>query len=239
MTSACWDVSVFTLFPELFPGPLGASILGSAHDKGLWHLNIVNIRDYAKDKHCTVDEPGFGGGPGMVMKADVVHQAFSDHFSPTHKPDRLIYLSPRGKPFSQDDAKHLANAKKVAMLCGRFEGVDQRVLDYWQVEEVSLGDFVLAGGEVAAMAIIEASLRFVPGVVGTPESVIEESFSHGLLEAPHYTRPREWMGMEVPEVLLSGHHEQIAKWRQAQAEELTAQRRPDLWEKYLEKRAKQ
>lgn len=233
MTAPLWQVTVFTLFPDIFPGPLGCSIMGNALKSGLWSLKTVNIRDYAEDKHHTVDEPAFGGGPGMVMRPDVVDKALSTHCSDEQKPDVLIYLSPRGKPFSQDDAKQLAKAKKVAMLCGRFEGIDQRVLDHWQVQEVSLGDFVLAGGEVAAMAIIEASLRFVPGVVGTYESVEEESFSHGLLEAPHYTRPRVWNDMEVPEVLVSGHHENIRKWRLEEAEKITQERRKDLWDKYL------
>ena len=234
-----WHVTIFTLFPELFPGPLGASILGSALEKGVWNLKTVQIRDYAENKHNTVDDPVFGGGPGMILRADVIDRAFTEHLKGADKPDRLIYLSPRGKPFSHSYAKELAKAKKVAMLCGRFEGVDQRVLDEWQVEEISLGDFILAGGEVAAMALIETSLRFIPGVVGTMQSVEEESFSHGLLEAPHYTRPRIWKGREVPEVLLSGHHEKIADWRLAQAEEVTRVRRPDLWKKYLKKREKQ
>lgn len=228
-----WHATVLTLFPEMFPGPLGYSIMGNALEKGVWSLEAVDIRDYAEDKHRTVDEPGFGGGPGMVMRPDVVDRALSDHCSGDKKPDIVLYLSPRGKPFTQDDAKQLANVKKVAMLCGRFEGIDQRVLDYWQVQEVSLGDFILAGGEIAAMAVIEASLRFVPGVVGTYESVEEESFSHGLLEAPHYTRPRVWNGMEVPDVLVSGHHGNIAKWRLSESKKITQERRKDLWEKYL------
>jgi tRNA (guanine37-N1)-methyltransferase len=239
MTTPPWQVTVFTLFPEIFPGPLACSILGNALDKGLWALKTVNIRDYADNKHNTVDEPGFGGGPGMVMMPDVVDRALMSNCSGEEKPDELIYLSPRGKPFTQNDAKRLANAKKVAMLCGRFEGIDQRVLDHWQVKEVSLGDFILAGGEIAAMAVIEASLRFVPGVVGTPESVEEESFSYGLLEAPHYTKPRVWKDMAVPDVLLSGHHENIRKWRLAEAEKVTQARRTDLWEKYLQKEVDQ
>lgn len=234
MSKSSWHVTLFTLFPEIFPGPLACSILGNALEKEIWSLKTVNIRDYAESKHNTVDEPGFGGGPGMVMKPDVVDRALTAHCSGLDKPDVLLYLSPRGKPFHQDDAKQLANVKKVAMLCGRFEGIDQRVLDHWQVREVSLGDFILAGGEVAAMAIIEASLRFVPGVVGTKASVEEESFSHGLLEAPHYTKPRVWKEMAVPDVLLSGHHENIRKWRLAEAEKITKLRRMDLWEKYLQ-----
>lgn len=239
MQPPLWQATVFTLFPEIFPGPLGCSILGNALDQGVWSLKTVNIRDYAEDKHHTVDEPAFGGGPGMVMRADVVDRALEAHCSGDEKPDVLLYLSPRGKPFTQDDAKQLANVKKVAMLCGRFEGIDQRVLDHWQVREVSLGDFILCGGEIAAMAVIEASLRFVPGVVGTFESVEEESFSHGLLEAPHYTRPRVWNGMEVPEVLISGHHGNIRKWRLAEAEKLTKERRRDLWDKYVTEEVKE
>jgi len=239
MQPPLWQATVFTLFPDIFPGPLGCSILGNALDQGVWSLKTVNIRDYAEDKHHTVDEPAFGGGPGMVMRADVVDRALEAHCSGDEKPDVLLYLSPRGKPFTQDDAKQLANVKKVAMLCGRFEGIDQRVLDHWQVREVSLGDFILCGGEIAAMAVIEASLRFVPGVVGTFESVEEESFSHGLLEAPHYTRPRVWNGMEVPEVLISGHHGNIRKWRLAEAEKLTKERRRDLWDKYVTEEVKE
>ncbi len=185
-----------------------------------------------------VDEPAFGGEPGMVM-CDVVDRALEAHCSGDRKPDVLLYLSPRGKPFTQDDAKQLANVKKVAMLCGRFEGIDQRVLDHWQVREVSLGDFILCGGGIAAMAVIEASLRFVPGVVGTFESVEEENFSHGLLEAPHYTRPRVWNGMEVPEVLISGHHGNIRKWRLAEAEKLTKERRRDLWDNHVTEEVKE
>lgn len=234
---APWHVTVFTLFPEMFPGPLGHSIFQTAREKKLWDMKTVQLRDYAGNKHNTVDAAAFGGGPGLVIRPDVVDKALTDHCNGVHKPNKLLYLSPRGKPFCNERAKELANAKKVAMLCGRYEGVDQRVLDHWDFEEVSLGDFVLAGGEVAALAMIEASLRFVPGVVGTFDSVEDDSFSNGLLEAPHFTRPQRWKDIGVPEVLTSGHHENVRKWRLEQSEKITQERRPDLWEKYLDKRS--
>lgn len=228
---------VFTLFPDLFPGPLGASIVGRALDQKMWGLEAVPIRDYAADKHKTVDDMAFGGGPGMVMRADVIDAALQANYAKT-RPDAMIYMSPRGKPLTQNRIKELAKLGEIGILCGRFEGVDQRVLDHWAFEELSLGDFVLSGGEIAAYALVDACVRLLPGVVGEPASLEEESFSQGLLEYPQYTRPREWKDCKVPEVLLSGNHQLIQKWRQEKSEELTQHRRPDLWQKYLEQHKK-
>lgn len=228
-----WQAKVFTLFPELFPGPLSASIVGKALHKELWSLESIDIRSYAHDKHKTVDDEAYGGGPGMVMRADVIDAALCAHYG-TQRPPALIYVSPRGKPLTQARVKELAQHAHIGILCGRFEGVDQRVLDAWDFEEISLGDFVLSGGEVAAYALIDACVRLLPGVVGEPASLEEESFAKGLLEYPQYTRPREWKDCKVPEVLLSGNHQLIKKWRQEKSAELTCQRRPDLWQKYLE-----
>lgn len=225
-------VTVLTLFPDMFPGPLEFSLLGDALKKNLWTLNVVNIREFTLDKHQTVDEPGFGGGPGMVMRADVLDRALQALVQPEARP-RLIYLSPRGTLLRQTLCRTWQEeARPLILLCGRFEGVDQRLLDFWQFEEVSLGDFVLTGGEIAAMALIDSCVRLMEGVIGDPASLEEESFSAGLLEYPHYTRPRVWQGLEVPAVLLSGHHAQIHQWRHQQAEAVTQQRRPDLWTQY-------
>ncbi len=228
-----WRTRVLTLFPEAFPGPLGVSLAGKALKDGLWELETVNIRDFAADKHRTVDDAPFGGGPGMVMRADVVDAALAaggDRQAP------VIYLSPRGKLLTQARVKALAAAPGVTILCGRFEGIDERVIAARKIEEISLGDFVLAGGEVAAMALVEACVRLLPGVVGAEESLAEESFERGLLEYPHYTRPQEWQGRGVPEVLVSGDHGKIKAWRLAQAEEITKRRRPDLWASYVQSR---
>lgn len=225
-------VTVLTLFPDMFPGPLGVSLLGEALKKNLWTLDVVNIRDFALDKHQTVDEPGFGGGPGMVMRADVIDRVLHAIVKEGTHP-RLIYLSPRGTPLQQALCRTwTTEARPLILLCGRFEGVDQRVLDFWQFEEISLGDFVLTGGEIAAMALIDSCVRLIDGVVGDRTSLEDESFSQGLLEYPHYTRPRVWQDLEVPPVLLSGHHAQIQQWRRQQAEALTQHRRPDLWTHY-------
>lgn len=228
-----WKATVLTLFPEMFPGPLGHTLLGKALEKGIWELDTVDIRDFAHDKHQTVDDTCFGGGPGMVMRPDIVDTALSSVTD--SDASRVVYLSPRGRVFNQDLAREFAQeTKPFVFLCGRYEGIDQRVLDQWNVEEVSLGDFVLTGGELAAMVMIEAAVRLLPGVVGDQESLEEESFSSGLLEYPHYTRPRLWAGREVPEVLLSGHHENIRKWRLEESKRITQQKRPDLWKKYVE-----
>lgn len=226
-----WTARVLTIFPEMFPGPLAHSLAGQALDSGLWALETVDIRDFARDKHRSVDDTPFGGGPGMVMRPDVVDAAIAQAGA-TDPALPLIYLSPRGRPLDQARVRALAAGPGVMLLCGRFEGVDERVLEAREAEEVSLGDFVLSGGEPAAIALIDACLRLVPGVLGQPESLADESFERGLLEYPHYTRPQEWQGRVVPEVLVSGHHGRIADWRRAEAERITRQRRPDLWARY-------
>ena len=225
-----WQATVVTLFPEMFPGPLGQSISGKALETGLWSLDTINIRDFATDKHRTVDDTPFGGGAGMVMRPDVVDAALA---ALEGRPGPVIYLSPRGPVMTQARVKALAAGPGVTLLCGRYEGVDQRVLDARGVEELSIGDYVLAGGELAAMVLLEAAVRLLPGVMGNDASTAEESFERDLLEYPHYTRPAVWQGRKVPEVLASGHHEKIRRWRLAEAERLTRQRRPDLWDRYL------
>jgi len=237
--AGAWRAQVLTLFPEMFPGPLGGSLLGKALDQGLWALDPIDIRRFAEGKHRTVDDTPAGGGPGMVMRADVVARAldFCAETRPAEADWPVIYLSPRGRPFDQAMARRLSAANGVTLLCGRFEGVDQRVLDARRVYEVSLGDFVMTGGEIAAMALIDATVRLIPRVLGNEASAEEESFSAGLLEAPHYTRPAVWEGRAIPEVLLSGHHARIAEWRQSQAEALTKERRPDLWRAHVAKAA--
>jgi tRNA (guanine37-N1)-methyltransferase len=224
-----WTARVLTIFPEMFPGPLSASLAGRALSEGIWELETVDIRAFARDKHRSVDDAPFGGGPGMVMRADVVDSALAETMDPAVP---TIYLNPRGRLLTQSRVRELAAGPGVTLLCGRFEGVDERVLEARAVEEVSLGDFVLSGGEPAALALIDACVRLLPGVVGAEESLAEESFEGGLLEYPHYTRPQSWCGREVPEVLLSGHHEKIAAWRLDQAERITRDRRPDLWAAY-------
>lgn len=224
-----WTATVVTLFPAMFPGPLGHSLAGSALARGDWRLDAVDLRDFATDRHRTVDDTPFGGGPGMVLRADIVDAALDA----VARPDRpLLYMSPRGRPLDQARVQRLAEGSGVTILCGRFEGVDQRVLDARAPEEVSLGDFVLSGGEPAALAVIDACVRLLPGVMGAVEGLEEESFSDGLLEYPHYTRPAEWLGRGVPEVLLSGHHARIRAWRREQAEAITKTRRPDLWARH-------
>ncbi len=222
--------TVLTLFEEMFPGPLGLSLAGQGLKEGIWALETVDIRGFASDKHRSVDDTPFGGGPGMVMRADVVDAAIEQ--VKAGKPERpLIYLSPRGRPLDQERVRALAAGPGLALLCGRYEGVDERVLEAHEIEEVSLGDFVLSGGEPAAIAMIDACVRLLPGIMGGQASAEEESFERGLLEYPHYTRPRQWRGRTVPEVLLSGHHEKIKAWRRARAEEITRRRRPDLWDR--------
>ena len=228
-SAAVWTARVLTIFPEMFPGPLSASLAGRALGDGLWARETVDIRGFASDKHRSVDDAPFGGGPGMVMRADVVDMALAEAMDETAP---TIYLNPRGRLLTQDRVRELAAGAGVTLLCGRFEGIDERVIEARAVEEVSLGDFVLSGGEPAAMALIDACVRLLPGVLGAEESLAEESFERGLLEYPHYTRPRNWCGREVPEVLLSGHHERIAAWRLDQAERITRDRRPDLWAAY-------
>ena len=226
-----WTARVLTLFPEMFPGPLGVSLAGRALEDGVWALETVDIRDFARDKHQTVDDSPFGGGPGMIMRPDVVDAAIGAALEP-HPDAPVIYLTPRGRPLTQARVRELAEGPGPIVLCGRYEGVDERVLEERRVEEISLGDFVLSGGEPAAIALIDACVRLVAGVVGSAESLAEESFERGLLEYPHYTRPQAWKGREVPEVLTSGHHERVRAWRLAQAETVTRERRPDLWVRY-------
>ena len=224
-----WTAKVLTLFPEMFPGPLAHSLAGKALADEAWSLETVDIRDYATDRHGTVDDAPFGGGAGMVMRADVVDAAI-EASALTDAP--LVYLTPRGERLSQAHAAEFAAGPGVTLICGRYEGVDQRVLEARDVTEISLGDFVLSGGEPAALALIDACVRLLPGVMGTEASLDEESFTRGLLEYPHYTRPADWCGRKVPDVLLSGHHENICAWRTEQAEIATRDRRPDLWDRY-------
>ena len=227
-----WRARVITLFPEAFPGTLGLSLTGKALDQGLWALDAIGLRDFGIGRHRNVDDTPAGGGAGMVLRADVMAAALeaASHGTP---PDRaewpIVYLSPRGARFDQPTAHRWAAARGVTLICGRFEGVDQRVLDHFAIEEVSLGDFVMTGGEIAAQAMIDATVRLLPGVLGNAESAVEESFSSGLLEHPQYTRPPLWEGRKIPPVLLSGNHGEIQRWRQAEAERITAERRPDLW----------
>lgn len=233
MTSApTFSATILTLFPELFPGVLGASLPGKALKDGLWQLQTLDIRSFATDKHANVDDTPYGGGAGMVMRPDVIEAAIRGAEVQFGKPARKIYLSPRGRVLDQALVKELAACPSLLLLCGRYEGVDQRVIDSEALEEVSIGDFVLAGGEVAAMVLLEACVRLLPGVLGNATTTDEESFEAGLLEYPHYTRPAVWNGMAVPDVLVSGHHAKVKEWRQAQAKELTKQRRPDLWARF-------
>ncbi len=229
-----WTAKVLTLFPEMFPGPLAASLAGQALEAGAWTLETVDIRGFAGDKHRTVDDAPFGGGPGMVMRPDVADAAIGQA-TETAPGLPLIYLSPRGRRLDQRRVGELARGPGLILLCGRFEGVDERVIEERRAEEISLGDFVLSGGEPAAIALIDACLRLLPGVLGSGRSLAEESFEAGLLEYPHYTRPQVWRGRAVPEVLTSGHHEKIQAWRRAQAEKVTKARRPDLWSRYAAK----
>lgn len=229
--SARWRVTVVTLFPGMFPGPLACSLAGKALDRGLWALETVDIRAFARDNHGSVDDTPFGGGPGMVMRSDILAEAI-DACHPPGEPGPRILLTPRGRPLDQERVHRLAAETRVTLVCGRYEGVDERVVEARGLEELSLGDFVLSGGEPAAIALIDACVRLLPGVVGEPGTLVEESFEHGLLEHPQYTRPQEWEGRGVPEVLLSGHHERIRAWRQTAAERATRERRPDLWARY-------
>lgn len=224
------NVKVYTIFPELFPGFLGYSLTGKALENGKWSLSCVNIRDYAFDKHGSVDDTPCGGGAGMVMRPDVLGNALKQNY----QTGRLIYMSPRGKPLTQKLAHELAQEDNLSIICGRFEGVDERVLEAYGVEEVSIGDYILTGGEQAAQIMLDSIIRLLPGVLGNSESTSDESFENILLEHPQYTRPTEWEGRTVPDVLLSGHHQNIARWRHEQALEVTKQRRPDLLQKYLD-----
>ena len=222
-----WHATVLTLFPAMFPGPLDQSLAGRARDGGVWRLDVQDIRAAATDRHRTVDDTPFGGGAGMVMRPDVLDAALG---GADERP--LVYLSPRGAPLTQARVRALASGPGVRLVCGRYEGVDQRVLDARDMEELSIGDYVLSGGELPALVLLDACVRLLPGVMGASASGEDESFSAGLLEYPHYTRPAEWQGRRVPDVLLSGHHAAIAAWRRNQSERLTQTRRPDLWRTY-------
>ena len=230
-----WCARIITLFPEAFPGTLGLSLTGKALQEGLWALECIDLRPFGEGRHRNVDDNPAGGGAGMVLRADVVARALDEAALGTPA-DRarwpVVYPSPRGRPFDQATARRLATAEGITLICGRFEGVDQRVLDHYAIAEISLGDFVLTGGEIAAQALLDATVRLLPGVLGNAASTEEESFSAGLLEYPQYTRPPVWEGREIPPVLMSGHHGEIAKWRKAQAEAVTRERRPDLWGTY-------
>jgi tRNA (guanine37-N1)-methyltransferase len=227
-----WLARVFTLYPELFPGPLDSGLYKRALKKKLWSLEIVNIRDYAKDKHKTVDESPFGGGSGMLMKPDVIADSLDKKILKKNEP--IIYLSPKGKKFDQKFAKKILK-KNINIICGHFEGIDQRLLETRNIVEVSVGDFVLSGGEIGAMVLIDSVVRLIPGVLGNPKSLIDESFERSLLEYPQYTKPKKWEKKDVPDVLLSGDHARIKGWRLSQSEDITRRRRPDLWKKYKKK----
>ena len=224
-----WQAQVFTLYPEVFPGPLSKGLYGKALSKKLWNLNIVNIRDAAEDKHKTVDDTPYGGGSGMLLKPDVLAKSLDQN---EIKGGKIIYLSPKGKKFDQNYAQELSDEKSISLICGHFEGVDERVLSTRNIEEISIGDYVLSGGETAAFVVIDSVLRLLPGILGNENSKIDESFENGLLEYPQYTKPQIWEEKSVPEVLLSGDHSKIKDWRLSQSEAITRVRRPDLWEKY-------
>jgi tRNA (guanine37-N1)-methyltransferase len=227
-----WTARVFTLYPELFPGPLGSGLYKKALEKKLWSLEIVNIRDSAQDKHKTVDDTPFGGGSGMVIRADVIANSLDKNISNKNEP--IIYLSPKGKKFNQSYAKKISD-KNINIICGHFEGVDQRLLETRNIEEVSIGDFVLSGGEIGAFVVIDTIVRLIPGVLGNSDSLTEETFERDLLEYPQYTKPQNWEGKTPPEVLLSGDHAKIKGWRLSQSEAITRRQRPDLWKKYIYK----
>jgi tRNA (guanine37-N1)-methyltransferase len=220
-----WRASVLTLFPEMFPGPLGCSLAGRALERGLWSLRAEDIRAHATDRHRTVDDTPFGGGAGMVMRPDILDAALAAVAD--ERP--MLYLTPRGRPLTQATVGRLAAGPGVVLLCGRYEGIDERVIAAHALEEISVGDYVLSGGEPAALVLLDACVRLLPGVMGAAASAEEESFSAGLLEYPHYTRPADWQGRRVPDVLLSGHHAEVAAWRRREAERITRERRPDLW----------
>ena len=224
-----WTVRVFTLYPELFPGPLGSGLYKKALEKKLWSLEVVNIRDYALDKHKTVDDPPVGGGSGMVMRADVIANSLDKNIS--NKNEQIIYLSPKGQKFDQTYAKKIID-KNINIICGHFEGVDQRLLETRNIEEVSIGDFVLSGGEIGAFVVIDTIVRLIPGVLGNPNSLTEETFESNLLEYPQYTKPQKWEKKDIPNVLLTGDHAKIKVWRLSQSKDITRRRRSDLWKRY-------
>ena len=224
-----FQAQVFTLYPEFFPGPLAKGLYGKALSNKLWNLNVVNIRDAATDKHKTVDDTPYGGGTGMLLKPDILAKSIDQRVK---KDERIFYLSPRGKKFDQKFARDLSKEKSISLICGHFEGVDERILDTRNIEEISIGDYVLSGGETAALVVLDTILRLLPGVLGNKKSAIDETFENGLLEYPQYTKPQIWEEKSVPEVLLSGDHAKIKDWRLSQSEAITRDRRPDLWQKY-------
>ncbi len=233
MNSSVWTARILTLFPEMFPGPLGFSLAGQALQRGAWLLETFDIRNFAYDKHRSVDDAPFGGGPGMVLRPDVVDAAVASARDGFEAP--LVFLTPRGRRLDQARVRALAAGPGVVLLCGRYEGIDERAIEARAPEEISLGDFVLSGGEPAALALLDACVRLLPGVIGKDASLAEESFEHGLLEYPHYTRPQVWRGRTVPDVLVSGHHDKVRAWRADEAERITRERRPDLWRNYANK----
>ena len=227
-----WTARIFTLYPELFPGPLGGGLYKKALDKKIWSLKVVNIRDYAEDKHKTVDDTPFGGGSGMLLKPDVLAKSIDQNIKDG---ERIFYLSPKGKKFDQKIAKKLSKEKTINLICGHFEGIDERILTTRNIEEISVGDYILSGGETASFVVIDSILRLLSGVLGNDISKNDESFEGGLLEYPQYTKPQIWEEKSVPEVLLSGDHAKIKDWRLTQSEDITRRRRPDLWKKYKKK----
>ena len=227
-----FQVQVFTLYPEVFPGPLAEGLYGKALTNKLWNLNLINIRDAATDKHKTVDDTPYGGGTGMLLKADVLANSLDQNVK---KGERIFYLSPKGKKFDQKFAQDLSKEKSISLICGHFEGVDERVLTTRNIEEISIGDYVLSGGETAALVVLDSILRLLPGVLGNNKSSVDETFENGLLEYPQYTKPQIWEKKIVPDVLLSGDHSKIKDWRLSQSEAITRVRRPDLWQKYNKK----
>ena len=228
-----FEVKIFTLYPDLYPGPLDIGIYKKAQENQIWNLKVINIRDYATDKHGSVDDTPFGGGSGMLLRPDVVASALDTN---TKNNETIIYLSPKGKKFEQKNAKEISNQKRLNLICGHFEGIDQRLLETRNIQEYSIGDFILSGGETASFAFVDCIVRLLPGVLGNDNSIKDESFENDLLEYPQYTKPQNWEGKTPPEVLLSGDHAKIKGWRLSQSEAITRRQRPDLWKKYLNKK---